>query len=172
VSATLALAIWGSLSGSIATAAVIYSLLRDRPQVHATQEIHMVEDTEAFLVLTVTNTGKQPTTLLTAAFAVKTRQAGRWPRRRLYPTHSTQPKDEGPEVPMRLAPGDPVRVRLPLTWKVEQQVPQGFAEYGKGRISWATPSVPRDDLRSARRAVRAGSSSAPGAPDPGAESPA
>ena len=151
--ATLAIAIWGALTGTVATLGGLVSLLRDRPKLEASQQIDVVhagKDSTARLVLHVVNNGRQPVSMFTAGFAMRTERQGPWPRRRLVPL-SINAEAEGPDVPMRLAPGEAITITLDLIGPkriyMPDCVPQGFAADTHQNVAWAKPHIDDDTLQ-------------------------
>lgn len=162
--ATLGLAIWGAVTGTVATSGGIFALLRDRPRITATQEIeipHSAEDgwDNAELVLVVVNTGRQPVTLLDAGFGLGFSEAGRWPRR-----HETAEvvigEATGPDLPMRLEPGAPATWRLAVgsVMATTGPVAQGFAKHSQGRLRKGEPAFTRKLLTAATDGTMFGAS--------------
>jgi hypothetical protein len=150
---TLAIAAWGAVTGTIATTGGILALLRDRPKLEASQRIDVTPAGEGFtarLVLHVVNNGRQPVALFEAGFSSKWKTEGRWPRRHRVPTSRITLAD-GPELPVRLDPGEPVTITLDLvrpryTYLLDD-APNGFAMDTQGNLAVARPHLTDDDLK-------------------------
>lgn len=149
--ATFWIALWGAVTGSIATGGGIIALLRDRPQIAAHQEIDSRkagDDSYAKMVLHVVNNGRQPATVFQAGFATRTRKEGRWPRRDQVVSMLTEV--DGPELPKRLAPGELVTLTFDLIRPnyafVTDDPPQGFAWDTRGKLTEAKPRITKEYL--------------------------
>jgi hypothetical protein len=144
--ATLALAIWGAVTGTVATAGGVVTLIRDRPRMTVTQEIEVPAAPgggwgEAQLKLLAINDGRQPVTIIDAGFGLAFEHTGRWPhrRRKAVIAHGDV---TGPELPIRLEPGAPATWQLGVSAvKVEaDSIPQGFAQVSRGSLHLGEPA--------------------------------
>lgn len=151
--ATFWIALWGAITGTVATAGGVVALLRDRPQLAAHQEIEYsaaAQNSYAKMTLHVVNNGRQPVTVFQAGFSTQWELEGRWPRRRRV-SRSRITAVEGPKGPLRLGPGEPMTITLDLIRPnyayLPDEPPQGFATDTRKRWTWAEPTITEEHLK-------------------------
>lgn len=65
---TLALAVWGAVTGSASAAAAVYTQLRDRPRLKLAGQVQKSMDAESVLAVEISNSGRRPTTVREVGF--------------------------------------------------------------------------------------------------------
>jgi hypothetical protein len=152
--ATFWIAMWGAVTGTVATAGGIFALLRDRPRIAAHQEIEYQkagENSYAKMILHVVNNGRQPVTVFQAGFSTHWETERRWLRRQKV-ARSRLAEARGPEFPLRLEPGEPITITLDLIRPnyayMPDEPPQGFATDTRKKWTTAEPEIEQEHVRS------------------------
>jgi hypothetical protein len=150
---TLAIAIWGAATGTVATVGGSIALLRDKPILEASQRVEVSKAgsrSTMRLVLHVVNNGRQPLSVFDAGFATQWDRQTRWFRQHLIPV-SRHTASQGPDFPMRLTPGESVTITLDLVGSARiykpGTTPQGFAMDTHKNVVCALPKISDTLLR-------------------------
>lgn len=151
--ATFWIAVWGAVTGTVATVGGIVALLRDAPRLAAHQEIEYQkagDDSYVKMILHVVNNGRQPVTVFQAGFSTRWETERRWLRRQRV-ARSRLADVEGPEFPLRLEPGQPITIKLDLIRRnyayMPDEPPQGFATDTRKKWTTAEPEIAQEHLQ-------------------------
>jgi hypothetical protein len=144
---TLALAVWGAASGTIATVATLLTVYRDRAILIVRQDSYISPGqrdgggAKLGLRLVISNEGRQPITVHRAGFATEWIQVGhRWSFK-WKPSPTDVVGNDEQDFPVRLQPGEPLVMRYTVDDSDEIDLDRphrGFAETRKELI-WADP---------------------------------
>lgn len=158
IDATLGIAIWGAVTGTVATLGGVVALVRDRPKLVARQHVEVKPgpteaETRAQLVLLIVNEGRQPVTVRSAGFGVDPSRSRLPPFRRRGPFAVFAGTRDQATLPMRLEAGTPLELRLDVkaVGKVNpRKLPRGFAEDSRGKVGEANPRFTAESLEDAQ----------------------
>lgn len=160
---TLAIAIWGALTGSIAAIVNLRSIFLDRPRLVVRQEMRSTlvgqDRWQTQIVMTVSNEGRQPVVVDEADFCIAADEVRKgWRRKAAQTPVFRTPSIEEVEFPRTLRPGgDPLIRTLDADYEPFDRVPfgpTGFAIDQRGKTHWASPMVTARVLRDFRKLIQ------------------